>query len=400
MAVDAASGNVSVRERARPGYEPAGIPVGEFTLRPVFEFGGGYVSNVFATPSGASDDVTLNAGAFGVLESNWGVHSLDAFWDVDYWRYLDHTDESNLEGQVGVRGRLDAGVRTSFSADGSFARVTEPRTATTSPIGISEPGQHDLLSTTFSARHQFDQLTLSGAIGYKSYEYDASPLLVGGSIDQSFRNRDEVTASARGNYDVSPSTSVFAEISVNDRSYDLRPPAVAFDKSSNGYDVLVGASVDMSRFARGEVAIGYFQQDFDDAPVASADSIDGFDVSMNVTWFPSELTNVTFRAARDVGESALVGSSGFVSTSMAVAVDHDLYWNVLLFGEVGYASDDYEGIDRVDDRFSISAGATYLIDEKYAVDVVVSRLSQESDGAQAFRNFDVNKLGVKLRMSF
>jgi len=121
---------------------------------------------------------------------------------------------------------------------------------------------------------------------------------------------------------------------------------------------------------------------------------------MNVTWFPSELTNVTFRAARDVGESALVGSSGFVSTSMAVAVDHDLYWNVLLFGEVGYASDDYEGIDRVDDRFSISAGATYLIDEKYAVDVVVSRLSQESDGAQAFRNFDVNKLGVKLRMSF
>ena len=120
----------------------------------------------------------------------------------------------------------------------------------------------------------------------------------------------------------------------------------------------------------------------------------------SLEWFPTQLTTVTFTGARTIEDSAIIGSGGYVSTNLAVQVDHELQRNVILSGQVTYGNDDYDGIDRTDKRFGAQASATYLINRHLGASLAVSHYEQNSDGADSGVNFDLNKLMVSLVTQF
>ena len=113
-----------------------------------------------------------------------------------------------------------------------------------------------------------------------------------------------------------------------------------------------------------------------------------------VEWFPTQLTTVTATGSRTIEDSAIIGSGGYLSTGVGLQIDHEFKRNVILGAALSYSEDDYEGIDRNDNRFSGTLSATYLVNRRLGVSLAASHMEQSSDGADAGSDFDVNRLMI------
>ncbi len=58
-------------------------------------------------------------------------------------------------------------------------------------------------------------------------------------------------------------------------------------------------------------------------------------------------------------------SPGYLRTNVGFVVDHELLRNVLITGRAGYQNDDYERIDRDDNRFDAGIGARYSLNRNF-----------------------------------
>ena len=149
---------------------------------------------------------------------------------------------------------------------------------------------------------------------------------------------------------------------------------------------------ELGALIRGEIAAGYISQEFDEETAYG--KVDGFGARALIEWFPTQLTTVTATGSRTVEDSAIIGSGGYLSSAIGLQIDHELMRNIIVGGAVSYSEDDYEGIDRNDDRFSGSLSATYLVNRHLGVSLAASHLEQSSSGADNGADFDVNRLMI------
>jgi len=387
--------NVSVRERARPEFESVGVPLGAFRLFPVLNQGVRFDDNIFATDSDKQSSVVYTASPELRLESNWSRHSFTALAQLEYEDFLENSEEDHLDSYVGADGRLDFARNTELGGGASYQRETEPRTSSSSPLIAEEPIRYDLGGVYGTFATQFNRLRFSSRLDWRTYDFDDGRTPAGAVVDQDDRDRDRFDASARFDYAVSPATSLFGEASYNERSYDLQPPETLISRNSDGVEILFGANFDLSSVARGEIAVGWFEQDFDDAAFGDAD---GFDVRAGVEWFPTQLTTVEFTASRGVEDSGIIGSPAYIATGAEIRVDHELLRNLILSAGVGYADDDYEGIDREDERVSVTLDATWLVNRNVGIRPYYSYIDQTSSGTAPGQDFEINRIGVRLRL--
>ena len=389
--------NISVRQRPREGYEAIGVPLGAFMAYPKLALTAEHNDNIFATGTGEIDDMIWRVQPEVNITSNWSRHALAAYGRATINRYQDYGSEDTEDYSVGASGRLDVLRSASLSAAADWARLTEPRTSSSSPQSSVDPIQYDLTSMSLSGVREFNRLKVSGRYDYRNYDYEDGVTAAGAPIEQDDRDRDIQALTVRADYAVSPATAIFLELSKNWREYDLAPPAVTLTRDSEGAQALVGANFELGALTRGEVGVGYITQEFDDP---GFNDIDGFGARAQVEWFPTQLTTVTLTGSRTVEDSGIVGSSGYLSTNVGAQVDHELMRNVILTGQVAYGNDDYEGIDREDDRITAGVSGTYLLNRHVGVTVGYSYFDQDSGGAGGGNDFKVNKVGATLTLQF
>ena len=388
--------NVSVTQRPRDGYQAVGGRVGAFTLYPKLSLTAEQNDNIYATDTNEVDDLVWKVEPELNIVSDWSRHSLNAFARGSIQRYQDFDTEDTEDYTVGANAQIDL-LRNSFISLGAdWAELTEPRTSPNAVSGAVEPVRYETTGARAGISHEINRLRLSASYDRKTFDYEDGRNPAGGPIDQDYRDREIQTLTARADYAVSPATAVFLELSRNERDYDLARPTVTLVRDSEGTQALVGANFELGAVARGEVGLGYFSQEYDDATL---NDIDGFGARAQVEWFPTQLTTVTVAGSRTIEESAAPGSAGYVSANASVKVDHELMRNVLLTGQVGVGNDDYEGITREDDRFNASLGATYLLNRYAGVTLAYSHMTMDSSGFGG-QDFKVNKVGATLALQF
>jgi hypothetical protein len=101
-----------------------------------------------------------------------------------------------------------------------------------------------------------------------------------------------------------------------------------------------------------------------------------------------------------VEDSGIPGSSGYLSTNVAAQVDHELMRNLIVTGQISSGQDEYEGIDREDDRLTAGVSATYLINRRAGLTVGYSHFDQSSGGLNGGNDFKVDKIGATLTLQF
>lgn len=386
---------VAVRDRPQPAYDPLGVRAGGFTAFPRLQSGVVHDDNVFAAEDDRQTATTFRLMPEVVVRSHWSRHALETRARADIDRNLDFDSENTIDWSLGGAGRLDVarGVDITLAAD--YARDHEARTAAGADPAPRRPIAFELASASLKATRTRGRLRLQADAAVLRYDYRDGLSDAGAVIEQDDRARSAVRLTGRADYALSPATALFVQIARDGRDY--RTVAGSPERSSSGHEMLAGVDFELGALIRGEVAAGYIRQNFQD-PVYG--DLDGFGGRARLSWFPTQLTTLTATAGRSVEDSGVIGSAGALRTDVSISADHELLRNLILTAEAAWSDDEYNGLDRIDTRFTAGFSVIYRLNRRYGLTAGLTYLDQSSSGAVAGPSYRSSRLSVAVVSQF
>ena len=398
--------NTAVRERPHPDWAPINFDFGGFTLEPQIALSGLYDDNekdagskASAGGPGPQSDESFRIQPSIQLGSNWNRNGfgLSAFLaQTEHIRFSE--DDTTEYGFTGT-GRLDVQNDLTVDLRGSDQHLALARSDPDVPVtslGLPMFDRQDFQGTVTKTLPIFQ---LQGTVAVRNEDYNKVPDAVGGIDDFGGRNGTYATYSGRISYGVSPAVAVFVG-GLYDQSY--RPKLGGLNEDAAGVNLAGGVNFDLTRLARGEIAVGYLYQDYQ-TPNTPADS--GFAFSANLQYFPTELTTVSFTGERASAPSSVSGSPGGISLSGGVTVDHELLRNLILTGGVTAGQVQYrnflvdsQAVARTDRSYGGSLGASYLMNRLVSWDLQYAYLDYSSTSALR-RSYTDSRLSLTLRLT-
>ena len=389
--------NVSVTDRPRPDYDPPGVRLGGIFFHPGLVAEAGTDSNVFYSSANERDDIVYALKPQIEVKTDWSRHGIVAAIGLDDYRYQDSDSENHTDVYARGEGRLDVRRGSYILLGGSQGRLTERRGAPDSPLAAAKPLRYESREAHIVGVQEFNRARVSLRLDRENLNYRDVALIGGGFADQDQRDHTTTTGTARLEYGVSPDTALVAQISANMRDYRLHPPRSQFDRDSMGTSYLVGINTDLTKLVRGELIVGYLQQDYDDPALKTAK---GLALEANIQYFPTPLTTVTLKAKRQVEETLTGTASSYVATYTQARIDHELRRNVLLTAGIGATNRDFQGASRTDDVMEANAGARFLLNRRMELGARWQYEKQNSSGPIADPDYDVNRFVVSASVRF
>lgn len=388
--------NVSVRGRPKPEYDAAGIAMGDFRLYPQLQVSAEYNDNIFATKSAAEGDTLVNVDAKLELLSQWANHALNFRLESPSTLYQSNDRNNTTDIQATVDGRLDIYRDFFVHGEADYGDLHEPLASNPTSFSLREPVHYNRDHANIGVVKAFNRVRVSGEADFTRFDYEDARLLNNAPVEEDDRDREVLQVGGRIDYALSPMTAFFFSASANTRDYKLDPPFATVNRDSDGVQALVGANFDVTHLVRGEVGVGYLRQSYDEPGVSDTS---GLAVNAHVEWFPDELVTFNVDASREVDDAGAVGAYSYVANNVTVGVDYEYRRNLVLGLSSDYSEDEYNGIDRTDDRWDVVAKADYLVNRGVSLFVEGGHYVQSSTGAQAGREYEINRavIGVRLR---
>lgn len=392
--------NVGVGERPNPGYDPIGIPLGGFRGYATLPVGVEYNNNVFASPTEEEDFIFL-VRPRAEVRSQWSQHMLVGTLEVDQATYQDFDTEDRTNVRLGGQGRLD--IQRGFYAtlDLTNGWLEEARTDASSPLAALEPVEYDNFYIRGGASKEFNRLMLSGAVSQNVLDYDNALFADGVTVLlQNDRDHDQTVFMGRADYGITPTTAFFASVSASERRYELNPtntPGLLFARDSDGLTYFVGANFDITNLIRGEVSVGYLEEDYADALVQD---VDGLAAHVAIEWFPTPLATFEFSADRAVSDSGIIGAAGALTTTLAARVDYELRRNVIVTGQLSHRDDELQGLAREDEGLAAAIDVLYLLNQNVGASVTLQHAERESSGVAQGGGFDQESVALNLVLRY
>lgn len=390
--------NISVSERVQPDYDPRAIQVGAVTLYPEIMAGLEHLDNVFASRSAhRHDQIGVFQAGFraGTL---WSRHSLDAEARLYRRAHRQFRDESSWNWQSRLQARLEINHASALTLKGQYFDLTEPRTAAGTLDQAAAPTRYNQAFTDIALHNESSRFKLAGTVTIGQSDYHDVSLIGGGTSDQDFRDHSTRTYSLRADYALSPEASLFVRAGLNRRAYQT-PSAPGADsvhdpvRDSFGQSFEFGTDFDLAGLASGAIGLGLSRRDYDSP---AYDTIDGLAVNARLGYFPTRLTTLSLVMARGVNDGALAGSPGYVSSYAGITIDHELRRNLVVSTTFSVGEDQYAGLERTDERFAVSARASYSLNPKLSVKAGWAHARQDSHGADSGQSYARNAVTVSL----
>jgi hypothetical protein len=370
--------------------------VGGFVALPKLDAGFEYNDNIYAVQTGQKSDTIFTANPELDLQSNWSRNALSAYVRGANRSYAHYSSESTFDYQVGGQGRLDAGDGA-VSLGGDTGLLTEPRTSPSTTSGTVHPVRYQQSDFFAMGSQTFNRVRLTGRFDLNDFDYHNGHDPSNHVVVEDDRDRTVYTYSGKAEYALSPDAAVFVNGSYNQHHYRLAPPSVVTDKDSDGGQVNVGASFDLTHLLRGDVQVGYLDQHFSSSTFRP---VSGFSALATVEWFPSDLTTVTVTGSRQIQDASTAFSAVFIAGVAGVQVDHELLRNLILTARYNYENDAYKGTDRNDTISTVFVGARYMMNRFVGVTGGYTYIDEGSSGAQKGPIYKVNKFNVALNLKF
>jgi hypothetical protein len=339
-------------------YAPIGIRGGSLIFFPSVELSAGADSNPSHVSGGASSPYFVVAPEL-LVQSDWARHSLTADIRGSYTDYTNGSFEPSLNHPYFnsiIDGRIDVTRDTQLLLENRVLVTTSspgnpnlPANLSTMPIGTTIGG-------TFGIQQTFNRLFFSLKGLFDRSTYQPSQLVDGESLSNTDQNLNQYAGVARVGYEIDPGLKPFVEVQQDERVHDDKIDFNGQLRNSIGTSVKVGATLDLFTSLTGEIALGYIHRTYQDPNLPD---IGGATLDGTLTWKATALTTARLTASSVVNESILQNVSGTLSRDVNIEVDHALRRWLVINGIVGYGRDEYVGLDRNDNRYFVSGGATY-----------------------------------------
>ncbi len=374
-------------------FGPVGYHAGAFLVKPNVEIYEGYDSNPFRVPSGPGSAFTELRGQLSA-KSEWSRHEMQLDLRGTYTAYsnVDHLNRPFADANL--RGKIDIAkdMRIEYAERVQLSTLVPGLPGSVS--GAKQLPYVYTLSTSAGLVKQFNRLEV-GVYGEASRNiYEDADLLGGGTLDLSDFNYNDYTVRLRGSYEVTPGLKPFVEVAADTRKFDTAINTYGIQQGSDGYKAEAGFLFDRPDLIKGRIGLGYMGRTYVDPTLPN---ISGLLIDSSLTWKPSALTQVRLDLNSTINESVTTGAAGIFTREGRVTVDH--WFRRWLVGSVfaSYATDQYRGTPRVDDRWAYGAALTYSINRMLALrgEVRHEELSSNTPGVDY--KADVAMLGLRLQ---
>jgi len=353
--------------------------------------------NIFATDSNEESDTILSVRPTVSATSDWSRHELSGSAYLQSDSYASNDDEDTVDFGGRVSGRLDV-KRGAYITGNAFAEERhEDRGNPNSALGSTEPTEFTRTGGELRGVYAPGRVSVAASVGVENHEFENGETASGASINNGDRDRTAVTTSIRGGYEFKPGYEAFAQVSYIDTEYDEVDLAVGDERSSDGYDAIVGLSTDITSKLQGEAYVGITERSYD---AASLGDIDEPTFGGNLVYRPSALTSVQVGLVRSIEETTLSNASGFVQTAISGRVEHAVRENVLLGADLLVAQNEYEGgsLDREDDIVRAGVDARYDFNDNVAASLGYE--ITERDSTQSGADFTRGRFMTRLLGKF
>jgi hypothetical protein len=390
--------NVSVLQRSRPDYTAVGFHVSDFTIFPKVDVSLNYDDNIYDLQSGAVGDAIVTAIPEIDVQSNWSRNAVSGrVWAQQDW-YAKYSSEDAVQYGGDLTGRFDFGQST-LTGEVLSGQHAQLRSALIN-IGGGFPVHRAPFDTTelnAQLAHEFTRLRLSARVDYQINTYQNGETSAGAVVVYKDLNHQTLNYGGKAELAVSADTAVYVTAGGNSQQYVMGEPAITFTRNSSGYEVDAGLNFDLTRLLRGELQVGYLSQTFV-SPLFKP--ISGPSAQGQLEWFLTQLTTVTVQASRSVADAMVPNAGGFLASNAKLEVDHELLRNLILSANAWIGQDQYNGIDRTDDRHSIGLSANWLFNRWVGLTFAYNYSDQRSSGVAKGPSYNDNRGSIATVLQF
>jgi hypothetical protein len=384
--------DLPVRKRQHPGYEPVGIRAGSWMFNPSMITGGFFDSNVFSSSNAKRSDLAAVFEPSLRAHTLWERHGIDLKLDTQSTVYKENSslnqNNASLKGNAWIDIAHDLALLTNFQV----AHLNEGVGSLNSPANAIAPTPYNLLSGDVTLRKQFNRLTTSVGFRTDSYDFGSTRAQDGTVINQDARDGQIYSLHGRIDYAISSVLGVFGGVEGNQR--DIRGlPGHTLD--SQGYRALTGVTVGLGNLVTGEFGVGYVQQRFVDPTIGT---IDGPSYRAQLTWRPTRLLDVHFKAEQLVTQTSVTSATGVLANAVQIGLDYELRRNVIVSLAAGYETDRFFGQLRKDNVTTSDARVKYLLNRFSSISAYYQFTARSSD--IAVFNYDKHLVGLNVTAQF
>jgi hypothetical protein len=339
-------------------FDPVGIGVGSFRLRPAIEVSGGYDTNPARAPAGGG------ASNYGIVapelqvNSSWSRHELTADLRGSYTSYgaAPSLDRPAFDGKID--GRVDVTSLTRIDLESRLVVATDSPGSPNIQAGLARLPISADVGGSVGLGQRFNRFDVALKGGLDRTTYQNSTFTDGTTASNDDRNFDQYSTQLHTGYELTPGVKPFVELDADRRHHDLAIDRSGFERDSDGRAAQIGSTFELSRILTGQLAFGYLERGYADPRLQT---LAGPTLDASLTWVASALTTVKLTATTTANESTLAEVSGVITHELGIEVDHALRtWleaSLKLTGD----RDNYAGIPRQDNRYAEGAALTYKL---------------------------------------
>jgi len=372
--------------QAGDDYKAVGMRAGSFKLLPSLDVEVEHNDNVFATETGEESDLISRVRPEIALKSDWNNHALNLNAKGEIVRYNDNDDDDVENYGYSVDGRIDAARTTKIKYGIGYAVDHADRGDPDQTSTANAPTEDNTTDANLGIEFKPGKLSISLDGSYKEQDYFDDTNIDGSTTNNDDRDRETRSIEGRVGYEFTPGREAFIRTKLIEVEYDSATDDAGSNRNSDGYNLVVGTTLDLTGVVTGEVYAGYKSRSYDDAGFSD---IDGPTAGAKLNWDISKLTSLKLDISQNIQETTTAGSPGFVTTSGAVTAQHELSRQLTLTGTIKLAEDDYEDISRTDDTITAEIGGKYLISR--VLSVAANYSYKDKDSSQSGSSYTQNK---------
>ena len=372
-------------------FDPTGVRVGRFILRPAIEIGVRATDNV----AGGRDE---EAAVGLIIAPELNIHAEDDRYELDAdlrSEMILYGDEEfdDRESAARVAARYELTSRTSLNAAAAYSTDQDSYTDPDTPdAAVERPAVHDM-QASLGVTQRFGRLGVGLSALVERELYEEVALAGGGTASREDLDNTEYGLRLTTSYQASGVMRPFADIAAGRREYDIEVDSDGFARSGVWGELRGGLVFDLGSRLNGEVALGYRREEIDDDDL---DDLDALIADASILWSPRRLTELRFYFATETRPTGIPGASSSVEYSGGVAAERRIGARWRVEGGLGLDYEFYVGADRRDVTGAAYAGLSYAL-SRYAS--LSARYSYErTESSDPDGDEDENAVSVRLRI--
>jgi hypothetical protein len=355
-----------VRRPAPPlqdAFEPVGIKVGTFRLKPSIEVTRGFDTNPSHVTNGKSSSFTTVEPALK-LQSEWSRHE----YGLELRGNLSDFDSQSSLNRPLVdaksHSRIDVTRDTAINTESRYFLSTDYPGSPNLPAGIAKLPIFQTYGSTVGLTQRFNHLEVAAKATVDQTKYQDSKLTDGTTSSNHDRDFSQYGGTVRASYEVFPGVKPFVEAGADTRKHELGLDRDGYQRDSQALTPKVGTSFEITRKLTGEISVGYLLRHYQDARL---EDLRGAIIDAALKWEATGLTTATLTATSRAEETVVAGWSGALRRDAGVQIDHAFRRWLIGTVRLGVGLDEYIGSDRTDQRMSLGAALTYKFNRDFSI---------------------------------